>query len=112
VLPTVLLGEWVRERQALSIEKAVHKLTQEPARLMGLQGRGLVAPGCYADLVVFDPKSVGPGPLRTVYDLPGGNERLLADQPTGIHHILPNGVSTRRDETPQRAECGHLLRPQ
>jgi N-acyl-D-aspartate/D-glutamate deacylase len=111
VMPTVLLGEWVRERQALSLEKAVHKLSQEPARLMGLPDRGMVAPGCYADLVVFDPKTVGSGPLRTVYDLPGGNERLLADQPTGVCHILVNGVPTRLDERPQRAESGRLLRP-
>jgi len=112
VLPTDLLGNWVRGRGAMPLEKAVHKLTQEPARLMGIAGRGAIAEGCFADITVFDPDTVGPGELRTVNDLPGGRERLLADHPTGIHHMLVNGTLVRRDERTVGAHSGKILRPQ
>jgi N-acyl-D-aspartate/D-glutamate deacylase len=111
VLPTDLLGNWVRGRNAMSFETAIHKLTQEPAELMGMKGRGVVKPGYYADLVVMDPRTVGPDPLRTVKDLPMDRERLLADQPSGIHHILVNGVPTRQDEKTRKVASGRLLQP-
>ena len=111
VLPTDLLGNWVRERKAMPLETAVHKLTQEPARLMGIEGRGTVAEGCFADITVFDPYTVGPGELRTVNDLPAGCERLLADRPSGMHHMLVNGVVVRKDERTAPAHSGRLLRP-
>jgi N-acyl-D-aspartate/D-glutamate deacylase len=112
VLPTDLLGNWVRGYDALPLEVAVHKLTHEPAQLMGIADRGLVSRGYFADLVVFDPAAVGPGPLRTVNDLPKGRERLLADRPTGVHHILINGIVVRQDEkTLGGAHSGRILRP-
>ena len=80
---TDLLGSWVRERQIMSLEQAVHKLTAEPARVYGLTGRGLVEVGMAADLVVFDPETVAPGPLRRVVDFPAEGERLTADAPVG-----------------------------
>jgi hypothetical protein len=49
-------------------------------------------PGAAADVVVFDLSSLDPGPLRRVRDLPGDEERLIADSPTGIEHVLVNGV--------------------
>ena len=111
VLPTDLLGNWVRDREAMPLEKAVHKLTREPARLMGIEGRGTVAEGCFADLVVFDPYTVGPGELRTANDLPTGRERLVADSPGGMHHMLVNGIVVRRDERTVPAPAGRILRP-
>lgn len=96
-LPTDLLGNWVREREVLTLEAAIHKLTLEPARLFGFAGRGIVAEGAFADLVVFDPATVGPGPLRRVRDFPAGTERLTADEPTGMRHLLVNGVASRVD---------------
>lgn len=112
VLPTDLLGNWVRERGAMPLETAVHKLTQEPAELMGIAGRGTIAEGCYADICVFDPVSVGPGELRKANDLPAGRERLLADRPTGIHHMLVNGILVRASERTVPAHSGRILRPQ
>ena len=97
VMPTDLLGGWVRERGVLSLERAVRKLTGEQADLLGLPGRGYVRPGMHADLVVFDPATIGPGPVRRVRDLPAGGERLVADAPTGIAHILVNGTAITRD---------------
>jgi len=94
---TDLLGNWVRERQVMSLEKAVHKLTAEPARVYGLGDRGSVEIGKQADLVVFDPDTVAPGPLRRVVDFPAGGERLTADAPEGMTHTLVNGVPIRVD---------------
>ncbi|MGH9093612.1 MAG: amidohydrolase family protein, partial [Acidimicrobiales bacterium] len=96
-LPTDLLGNWVRGRRALPLEAAVHKLTGEPARLFGFADRGVLATGAYADVVVFDPATVEPGPLRRVRDFPADAERLTADQPTGMHHVWVNGSEVLTD---------------
>jgi N-acyl-D-amino-acid deacylase len=90
-LPTDLLGNWVRERGVLSLEDAVHKLTKVQADLFGFSDRGVVRPGARADLVVFDPDTVAPGPLRRVADFPAGAERLTADEPNGMRYLLVNG---------------------
>jgi N-acyl-D-amino-acid deacylase len=94
---TDLLGPWVRDREVMPLERAVHKLTAEPARVYGLDDRGVVADGNAADLVVFDPATVEPGPLRRVWDFPAGGERLVADAPVGVTHTLVNGVPIRVD---------------
>jgi N-acyl-D-aspartate/D-glutamate deacylase len=94
---TDLLGGWVRERGVMSLERAVHKLTAEPAAVYGLADRGVVAEGMAADLVVFDPATVAPGPLRRIRDFPADGERLVADAPVGVTHTLVNGVPTRVD---------------
>ncbi|MFM7756698.1 MAG: amidohydrolase family protein, partial [Actinomycetota bacterium] len=101
VLPTDLLGTWVRERQVLTFEQAVHKLTQVQAQLFGFTDRGVIRPGAYADIVVFDPDTVAPGPIRRVTDFPADGERLTADRPSGVHHLFVNGVEVQRD--------GHLV---
>ncbi|MCU1499914.1 MAG: N-acyl-D-aspartate/D-glutamate deacylase, partial [Acidimicrobiales bacterium] len=97
ILPTDLLGGWVRDRGALSIERAVRKLSGEPAELFGLAGRGRLAPGALADVVVFDPSTVAPGPVRRLHDFPAGADHLVADGPVGMDHVLVNGVPIRRD---------------
>ncbi len=91
VYSTSLLAEGVRDRQLLSLEEAVHQLTDVPARLYGLRGRGRVAPGWHADLVVLDPDRVAPGPTRTRHDLPGGAPRLYAEA-AGIESVLVGGT--------------------
>src|SRR5690606_38929460 len=80
-LPTDLLGGWVRDRGVLPLEKAVHKLTGEPASVFGFTDRGVLAPGKAADVTVFDPETVAPGRLRRVRDFPADGERLVADEP-------------------------------
>jgi N-acyl-D-aspartate/D-glutamate deacylase len=85
-----------REHWVLSVEEAVHHLTQVPARLYGLRGRGTVAPGDHADLVLFDEASIGPGPLHTRHDLPAGAGRLYAE-PTGIARVLVSGATVAVD---------------
>jgi N-acyl-D-aspartate/D-glutamate deacylase len=97
---TDLLGPWVRDREVMPLERAIHKLTGEPAAVYGLDDRGLVEEGKAADLVVFDPDTVAPGPLRRVHDFPADGERLTADSPEGMRHTLVNGVVIREDGAP------------
>jgi N-acyl-D-aspartate/D-glutamate deacylase len=96
-LSTDLLGHWVRERGTLTLEQAVHKLTKVQADLFGFADRGVLRPGAFADVVVFDADTVDPGPLRRVADFPAGAERLTADQPVGMQHLMVNGVVVQRD---------------
>lgn len=94
---TDLLGNWVRGREVMTLERAVHKLTAEPAAVYGLTDRGVLAPGRAADVCVFDPDTVAPGPLRRVRDFPADGERLTADSPEGVTHVLVNGIPIRAD---------------
>jgi N-acyl-D-aspartate/D-glutamate deacylase len=117
-LPTDLLGNWVRERKVIGLERAVEKLTGEPARVFGLDavdgGRGLLREGMAADITVFDPNTVAPGPLRRIHDFPANGERLTADAPEGMIHTLVNGVPIRVDGKPEddgvSARPGQVLR--
>jgi len=99
-LPTDLLGNWVREREVLPLEAAVHKLTGEPAAVFGFADRGELAPGKAADIAVFDPRAVAPGGVRRIRDFPAGGERLVADRPEGVRHVVVNGTPIRVDGTP------------
>jgi N-acyl-D-amino-acid deacylase len=97
-VPTDLLGKWVREREVMPLERAVRKLTGEPADVFGFVGRGYLREGNWADVTVFDPATIGPGPTRRVRDFPADAERLTAEEPTGLRHVLVNGTPIRRDE--------------
>ena len=96
-LPTDLLGTWVRDRQLMPLEQAVRKLTGEPADMFGFVRRGYLNEGYWADVCVFDPHAVSPGPLRRVRDFPADGERLTAEEPSGVRHVLVNGTPIRRD---------------
>jgi N-acyl-D-amino-acid deacylase len=113
-LPTDLLGNWVRERPVLTLEAAVHKLTGEPAAVFGFTDRGVLEPGRAADVTVFDPDTVAPGKLRRVRDFPADGERLVADSPVGVAHVLVNGTPIRVDGEPVpdglAARPGRVLR--
>ncbi len=86
-----LLGHWVREREALSLPEGVKKLTSEPAALFGIRERGALRPGYFADLLLFDPATVGRGPKRRVRDLPAGGARLVTSA-LGVHGVWINGT--------------------
>ncbi|HTZ76638.1 MAG TPA: amidohydrolase family protein [Stellaceae bacterium] len=106
-----LLGHWVRERQALSLEEAVWQLSGRPAEIFGIQDRGRLAPGGAADLMLFDPATIGRGPRRRVHDLPGGAARLTTD-PRGLHGVWVNGtqVADGKGAIETSARPGKLLR--
>ena len=109
IYSTALLAHGVREFGVVSLEEAIHLLTDVPARLYGLTDRGRIATGRAADLVLFDPEQVGYQPERTRTDLPGGAWRLYAES-TGVHHVLVNGVHVVRDGALTGATPGTLLR--
>jgi len=92
--PTDLLGRWVREKGVLSLEEGVRRLTSQPADVFGIQGRGRLAPGLAADVVVFDPATVGCGPLQRVHDFPAGADRLIAPA-LGVRAVVVNGTIIR-----------------
>jgi len=85
-----LLGHWVRERGAMRLQDAVRRLTQQSAEIFGLPGRGLLREGYAADLLLFDPATVGRGRSHRVFDLPGGAPRLHTDA-AGVHGVWVNG---------------------
>ena len=109
IYSTALLSHGVREFGVVSVEEAIHQLTDVPARLYGLHDRGRIADGLAADVVVFDPDTVGYGPERTRTDLPGGSWRLYAEA-TGIHRVLVNGTAVVDDGVLTGALPGTLLR--
>ncbi|MDH5538509.1 MAG: amidohydrolase family protein [Rhizobacter sp.] len=85
-----LLGHWARERGAMSMSNAVRRLTHQPAQVFGMPHRGLIREGYAADLLLFDPTTVGRGPKQRVFDLPGGAPRLTTDA-IGVHGVWVNG---------------------
>jgi N-acyl-D-aspartate/D-glutamate deacylase len=111
-LATDLLGTWVRERNVMPVEQAVRKLTGEPADMFGFVRRGYLREGNHADVCVFDPATVGTGPTRRVRDFPADAERLTAEEPTGLRHVLVNGTPIRRDEQQLDLAAGPGTRPE
>jgi N-acyl-D-amino-acid deacylase len=85
-----LLGHWVRELKAMSLPEAIRRLTSQPASIFGMTDRGVIREGMAADLLLFDPATVGLGPKRRVFDLPGGAARLTTDG-LGVHGVWVNG---------------------
>jgi N-acyl-D-aspartate/D-glutamate deacylase len=85
-----LLARFVRQLGKLSMERAVHRLTAEPADAWGIKNRGRIEPGAFADLTVFDPKTIARGEEVFVSDFPGGGNRYVRHA-QGIEHVIVNG---------------------
>jgi N-acyl-D-amino-acid deacylase len=108
-IQTHLLGYWVRERQALTLEQAIRKITFDLASFWGLTGRGLLREGNHADVVIFDPATVAPQMPTLEYDLPGGARRLK-QKATGVKSTIVNGQVFLRNNEHTGALAGQLLR--
>ena len=108
--PTYVLGTWVRERKVLTLEEAVRRMTSDPADFYGIEGRGRIKAGMAADLVIFDPATVGSGgrPER-LYDLPGGAKRMVM-RSRGIEYTLVNGEVMWEKGALTGAASGKVLR--
>jgi N-acyl-D-amino-acid deacylase len=85
------LAHWVRETGTFTLEEGVRRLTSDPARKYRIPQRGRVAPGYFADLLLFDPSKVGITNLERVSDLPGGGTRMIRS-PRGVHGVWVNGL--------------------
>ncbi len=108
-LQSHLLGYWVREKQALTLEDAVRQLTYNTATAWGMHDRGLVREGMNGDLVVFDPDTVGPEMPEAVHDLPAGGKRLK-QVAKGIRNTIVNGEVFLQDNEHTGALAGKLFR--
>jgi N-acyl-D-amino-acid deacylase len=104
-----LLAYWVRERQALTIEEAIHMITEQPAKVFRLHDRGKLASGYAADITIFDPATVAPVMPRVVNDLPGGATRLVQGA-LGYVATIVNGRVFMQDGAPTETRSGRLLR--
>jgi N-acyl-D-aspartate/D-glutamate deacylase len=108
--PTYVLGTWVRERGVLTLEEAVRRMTSDPADFFGIKDRGRITPGMAADLVIFDPRTVGPaGRPERRHDLPGGAKRIVV-RSRGIEMTLVNGEVTWEKSGLTGASAGRVLR--
>ncbi|MEI6497467.1 MAG: amidohydrolase family protein [Actinomycetota bacterium] len=106
---TTMLARAVRERPLMPLEEAVHHLTGRPAELYGLVERGRLEVGFHADVAIFDPATVGPGPVYTKFDLPGGAGRVYGEA-VGIAHVIVNGERCVENGELLAARPGALLR--
>ena len=108
--PTYVLGTWVRERKVLTLEEAVRRMTSDPADFFGIRDRGRIARGLAADLVIFDPATVGSaGRPERQYDLPGGGKRMVM-RSRGVEATLVNGEVTWENGVLTGAAAGRVLR--
>ena len=105
------LSHWVRETGTFTLEEGVRRLTADPAAKYRIPDRGRIAPGCWADLLLFDPATVGVSGLERVRDLPGGGSRMIR-RPRGVHGVWVNGTQVHdgRDYARLEAGPGRILR--
>ena len=107
---TYLLGTWVRERGIMSLEKAVQKLTAEPADIFGMKDRGRLTVGSVADIVVFDPATVGcAARWEKRFDQPGGAKRLVSAS-YGVEYTFVNGTAAWENNALTGARAGRVIR--
>ncbi len=108
--PTYLLGTWVREHQALTLEHAVQRLTSDPADFFGIKDRGRLKPGLAADIAIFDPQTVGSGNRgERRYDLPGGAKRMVMPS-RGVLYTIVNGECVYANGSVTESKPGQVLR--
>jgi N-acyl-D-amino-acid deacylase len=108
-LQTHLLGHWVREKQAFTLEEAVRLITHDTATHWGFYDRGLIREGMAADMVVFDPDTVGANMPVVLADLPAGAKRLKQTS-IGILATIVNGKTVLRNNIHTGAYPGRVLR--
>ena len=108
-IQTHLLGHWVRNEKAFSLEEAIHRMTLVPARAWGFDDRGVLAEGKASDINIFDSESVSPNLPELLHDLPSGAARLRQTS-VGIKATIVNGEILVEDGETTGATPGMLLR--
>ena len=112
---TYLLGTWVRDKQIMSLERAIQRVTAELAVFFGIQDRGVLAVGKAADIVIFDFNTIGPkvSPIRHQEwrrDLPAGGRRLVWPADRGVQYTVVNGAVLYEQQRHTGALPGQVLR--
>ncbi|MBI3304347.1 MAG: amidohydrolase family protein, partial [Deltaproteobacteria bacterium] len=110
-----LLGTWVREKQVMTLERAIQRVTAEPAEFFGIRDRGKLVVGMAADMVIFDDKTIGPpiSPIRYQAwqrDLPAGGRRLVWPADKGVKYTVVNGVVLYENQQYTGLLPGQVLR--
>jgi N-acyl-D-aspartate/D-glutamate deacylase len=108
-IPTYFLSHWVRAKGAFTWAEAIRMLTGRPAEVWGLDRRGVLTAGAHADIVVFDPETIGCATPAVLNDLPDGGPRL-AQSATGIETTLVNGQVVTSSGQQTGATPGVFLR--
>jgi N-acyl-D-aspartate/D-glutamate deacylase len=103
-----LLDLYVRRRGDLTLERAVHRLTGELAEAWGISGRGFVREGYAADLVIFDPDTIGRGEEQFVSDFPGDARRYVCHA-KGVETVIVNGAVVRQGGAYTDARAGVVV---
>jgi len=103
-----LLGRWVRDLKAFTLERAIQRLTGELADAFGIRGRGRIEPGLAADLVIFDPSTIDRGTEDFVHDVPGNANRYVRHA-TGIDKVVVNGAVVWEDGAYTGARAGQVV---
>ena len=106
---TTLLGMWVRDRQMISLEQAIHKLTFHVASVYGIEDRGILRPGFAADVTIFDAKTVKACAPEWAEDYPAGTKRLI-QRSEGICQTIVNGKVVYEDGKISGEMAGNVLR--
>ena len=96
-------------RAPLTLEEGVRQITYDTATLWGLHDRGLIREGMAADLVIFDPETIGANMPEIVHDLPAGEKRIKQTA-SGIKNTLVNGEVLLSDNEYMGSTAGKLLR--
>ncbi len=104
------LRHWVRETGTFTLQEGVRRLTSDPAAKYRIPDRGRIAPGAWADLLLFDPAKVGISALESRKDLPAGGARMIR-HPLGVHGVWVNGTQVHdgRDYLPLKSGPGQVL---
>ena len=95
-----LLGKFVREEHVIALPEAVRRMTALPAANLGIADRGVLRPGAFADVVVFDPATIG---AHSTYEKP-------MQYASGVVHVFVNGVQTLKDGEHTGARAGRVVR--
>jgi N-acyl-D-amino-acid deacylase len=108
---TQFLAFWVREKKLWSLEEGIRQLTQVPAALLGFVDRGMLLPGYWADMFIFDPDTISLASKKQVHDFPGGEARY-SSRPNGVYATIVNGVPIVQDQEVIEGNLpGHVVRP-
>jgi N-acyl-D-aspartate/D-glutamate deacylase len=104
------LSHWIRELKSFSLEEGIRKITSQAADAFKIPGRGRLIEGAHADMLLFDPSTVGMSKIINVNDLPGGGSRMIR-KPSGVHGVWVNGVQVHdgQDYVVHEKGPGHVL---